>query len=271
MFPVKLGARFKSGVAKISLAVCAAGIGLIILGLVFESDSLPRIILQNLGGVFVVAATVNFLWEIWTRHAFLNETLKSINVSKNLYEAGITTYTTDFNRGYDWSSLLNKARRFDAFFSYANTLRNWYQVELEELSRRHGSHVRIVLPDPDDPVVRLELARRFHCQEQELADNISGAFHSLSDLKAIADEHEAIFEIFFLKAPLLYSYYRFDDESVVAFFKHRPGRGNIPTFGLHRGGTMFDYYCDEFDYLMEPENSTPSMNHRLGIAGSDDE
>jgi hypothetical protein len=53
----------------------------------------------------------------------------------------------------------------------------------------------------------------------------------------------------------VYSWYRFDQTAVVAFYKHGQERSNVPTFVVQQGGTVFDFMTKEFETLIGSKRS----------------
>jgi hypothetical protein len=62
----------------------------------------------------------------------------------------------------DWKEQFAKSERLDLFRSYGRTWKNIYTTEIQRFASRHGVRIRVIHPNPEDPVAMEELARRFN-------------------------------------------------------------------------------------------------------------
>lgn len=50
-----------------------------------------------------------------------------------------------------------------------------------------------------------------------------------------------------MKVTPLLSFYRFDNVAIVAVYRHRKGRAEVPTMVVTRGGSLYDFVRDELE------------------------
>jgi hypothetical protein len=187
---------------------------------------------------------------MWGRRAFLDEVLAKVSMSKELTFAGIAKVSDSFHDAdIDWNGLFSSTSRLDVFFSYGHTWRGTHSAKLRDLASKSGAKIRVVLPDPDNAMVVGELARRFSMTPERVRDYIVEAEEDFSALR----ERGAQVEIFFLPMAPLFTFYRFENEAVLAFHNHRLGRNPVPTFIVRRGGTLWSYLKEEFHGMIDTE------------------
>lgn len=238
----------------LTILVCSVGVLLLYLAgdeRSWESYKALQSVIRSLGSLLFVTATINLLWQLWAKRAFLDEVLAKVGIAKEIEFAGILKITDSFHDAVDWKSLFRTVSKLDIFFAYGRTWRNTHVRELQELAAREGARIRVVLPDPDDEQTIVELARRFAYQPQQLRDLIKEAEEYFRNLHTFRGPKGAQIEIRFLPAAPVFSFYRFDHIAIIALYSHRRGRGPaVPTFVCEDGGTLYDYIRKEFDAMV---------------------
>lgn len=214
-------------------------------------------IVRDIGAFLVATGPLEFVREISTKRAFAAEMLGYAKVAEDVRAAGLMAVTSDFQQGIDWGRLFKNVREVDIFFSYAGTWRHSRINELESLAARKGCQLRVVMPDPDDALMMADLARRFGYTEDGIKQRIND---SADDLKKIfapqAGRNKGCrFELWYLTTPIVFSFYRFDDDIVLALYKHRKGRGSVPAFIVEKGGTLYNFVKTEIDACFLGQNS----------------
>jgi hypothetical protein len=58
-------------------------------------------------------------------------------------------------------------------------------------------------------------------------------------------------KIWFLPAAPVFSFYCFDTIAILALLSHRRGLVEVPAFVCEKGGTLYDYIHQEFDFMIE--------------------
>jgi hypothetical protein len=210
-------------------------------------------LVKDFGSLLIASVTVAVLWETFAKRAFIDELLHKAQASvgeliartvlaKELQEAGLRAFTMDFSHRVDWLDLFKNARRVDLFFSYARSWMNMNNAQLEELARRDGARVRVVVPDPENARIVSELARRFEKAEEEIRTSIVATKDDL--IRVFVGQFEngprSDFSLYYANTAPQFAFYRFDSRCVVTMYKHRKGRGGVPVFEAEEGGR---YIC----------------------------
>jgi hypothetical protein len=224
-------------------------------------------LVRDCGSLLIVSVPVAVLWELYAKRAFIDELLSKARASVNdliartilareLQEAGLRAFTTDFAHQVNWLDLFRNARRVDLFFSYARSWMNINNAQLEELARREGARIRVVLPDPDNQELVSELARRFGKQTDEIRASILATrddFFRMFVTPFQDNRQGPDFSLFYASTAPQFTFYRFDSRSVLALYKHRQGRGGVPVFEAEEGGTIHLFIQQEMDAFIGDE------------------
>lgn len=235
----------------VSLVIVAIGIALLYLSArkEWKGNEVWQTVIQNLGGLMFVTATITFLWELFGKRAFLDEILAKAQISKEITFSGITKITNSFHHDLDWRSYFRTVSKLDIFFAYGRTWRHIYAQELQEVASREGARIRIVLPDPEDEQTVIELARRLNYEPEQLRRLIKEAETQFRELSSKHTKGAQI-KIWFLPAAPTFTFYRFDRIGILALYSHRRERAPVPTFVCEMGGTLYDYIRKEFDAMI---------------------
>jgi hypothetical protein len=155
-------------------------------------------------------------------------------------------------RGIYWDEFFRKANNLTIFFSYGNPWRD-YVEELRNLAARHNTHVQLMLPDPDDEKVMLELSRGFDETPEEVKHGIMKTEREFKDLFNVV-KGSAQFSIWHLSFAPVFSYYIFDEVVVLTLYKHRRGRVAIPAFVFEKGGQLYEFIKAEHEAIINEAN-----------------
>lgn len=206
-------------------------------------------VVRDLGSLLVSTVTLATLWELVAKRAFVAELMAQAKVAEEVQATGIITVTTDFQRGIDWQSLFKTVKNLDIFFSYGRTWRSTNVAELRNLAQRPKIEVRVVLPDPNNDELMKELGRRYRKQPDEVKASILEASDEFQNIFKNAN-----FSLWFLPESPMFSFYRFDHKIVLALSKHGTRGGDIPTFLVQEGGTIYKFVMEELKmFIQEPD------------------
>ncbi len=238
----------------VALVITIIGIGVLYISARedwWKNYKVWQTVLQNVGALLMVTVTLSLLWELYGKRSFLDEVLSKAHISKEITFAGITKITDSFHHyDIDWKTYFCTVNKLDIFFAYARTWRNTYTEELHKVAAREGVRIQIVLPDPEDKQVIVELARRFKYTEDEMERLIREAETYFRNLSKSAGANGAQIDIWFLPAAPLFTFYRFDRVGILALYTHRRELVSVPTFVCEMGGTLYDYIRKEFKAMI---------------------
>jgi len=208
--------------------------------------------IRELGGILVATVTVALLWELYAKRAFLEELMAAAHIGEDVRAARLLNITNNFMRGIHWDEFFRKANKLTIFFSYGNPWKD-YGEELHNLAARHNTQVQLMLPDPEDEKVIIELARRFGETPDEVKQGIKKTEREFRELFS-ASKGSIQFAIWYLSFAPVFSYYIFDDVVVLTLYKHRRGRVAIPAFVFEKGGKLYDFINEEHEAIINESN-----------------
>ncbi len=233
----------------VGVILVVVGTGLFLWGTALPQEhEFARELLKSIGGNVVFIGLVSFLWEIFSKRAFVEETLALANMTAQLKNAGIEQVTTEYLSELQWSEWLRAPQKVEFFFTYARTWCNVNSVCLGEIVRMRNRTVHVMLPDPGNPQIVSELARRFTSTPQEVENAIKETKAFFEKLGSRSGEGTVV-EIRFAPAPPLFSMYLLGDRAVFSLHSHQSRKGYVPTYVVKHGGLMFGYLEEEYSFL----------------------
>jgi hypothetical protein len=235
------------------LIVAAIGALLLVLSIAWPpitTHPALQAVLREFGALFVASVAVAVLWELSSRRALLAEMLAETKLVEEVETTGLSGVSAEWHGKIDWGGLFDSSDRFELLFAYGRTWRNTYRDALEKFASRKNVRATIVLPDPDDPRVVEELARRFSQTPEQLAQNVREAQQDFITVFNRAGDARRKLSIWFIPLAPVWSYYRFNGGAVFTLYKHKPGREEVPTFTVKKGGTLYTFFKKEYDALV---------------------
>jgi len=226
-----------------------------------ESPKIWQIFAQNIGVLLIVTVSITFLWEFLGKRAFLNEILAKTRMAEEVRLAGIIGFTDSFHNidmTY-WESLFRNASHLDIFFAYGHTWRSIHRQHLEEVVKKDNAQIRVVLPDPENEQVVLELARRFNYPPNKVKEFIREAEEDFRKLRQSTTDGGAKVNIWFLPATPQFTFYRFDNVAILALYTHCSERVPVPAFIVEQGGRLYDFIRKEFNAMIDPNNGLAQL------------
>lgn len=208
--------------------------------------------IRELGGILFATVTVALLWELYAKRAFLAEVMTAANIAEDVRAARLLNITNNFVRGIHWDEFFRRANNLTIFFSYGNPWRD-YGEELRNLAARHNTRVQLMLPDPNDEKVMIELSRRFDETPEEVKHGIVKTEREFKDLFDVV-KASTQFSIWYLSFAPVFSYYIFDEVVVLTLYKHRRERVAIPAFVFEKGGQLYDFIKAEHEAIIKESN-----------------
>lgn len=212
-------------------------------------------VVRELGGLLFASVAIALLWELGAKRAFLSELMAKAKLGEEVRAAGLVSVTNNFPHIVDWSKLFKRVHKLDIFFAYASTWRKNNAEELRSLAQRTDVRVRIIIPDPDDDLLMTDLGRRFGMNTDKVKEKVQEAANEFLEIftNQAGSVKGAKFELWYVSAPPVFSFYRFDHLIVFASYRHRIGRGSVPTFVIEQGGSLYEFVMDELQGFFDPE------------------
>lgn len=237
---------------QIATFVFVFGLVLLFVSALWEGEGPASVVatVRELGALFIVTGAVSILWDLRGRRVLTDEVLAAARLSTEVQDAGIRRIAKRYLR-VDWEMLLDSGQRVDLFFTYAQTWRATHATDLRQLVQRDGARLRVVLPDPDDTALVVQLAAKFRYEPEELRRRINGAKTDFENLKQQACKGAKV-ELRLTHEFPVYTYYRVDRTSVVVLYAQAPGRfPEVPTFEMEYGGSLYRFFDEQFEALWD--------------------
>lgn len=235
----------------VSILLSLAGSGLLFWGTALPMEKeFARELLKSVGSILVSIGVLAFLWELFTKRSFLEETLALANMAVELKNAGIERVSNKYLSELQWSEMLKTSHSLDFFFTYARTWCNVNSVSLGEAARLKGRTIRVLLPDPNNPQVIGELARRFNSATQDIENAIKETTSFFEKLGRRPGDGTVV-EVRYVAATPLFSIYLLGERGVFSLHSHRSKAGHVPTYVVKREGSIFRYLEEEFGFLWQ--------------------
>jgi len=235
----------------VSLLLTLTGSGLLFWGTAISAEhEFGRELLKSLGSIVVSIGALSFMWELFTKRSFLEETLALANMTVELKNAGIERVSNRYLNELQWGEMLKTSHSLDFFFAYARTWCNVNTVSLGEATRLKGRTVRVLLPDPNNSQVINELARRFNSAPEDVESAIKETKTFFERLGRRPGEGTVV-EIRYVAAAPLFSIYLLGDRAVFSLHSHQRKAGHVPTCVVKREGLIYRYLEEEFSYLWQ--------------------
>lgn len=235
---------------------------------------------RELSALLIVTVAVTLVWELAAKRAFVDELLskarkalsgviEETRVAEELRAAGLKVFTKDFWHGIDWLTLFKESHTVDLFFAHARGWVGAHTPQLQEMANRQGARIRVVLPNPENPEILQEMARRFGKTTKEVRNDILQTVEDLMNIfvepfKRNADLMPPSFSMYFCPTAPVFAFYRFDKIVVVTLYKHRSGRGGIPVFVAEKGGTVYDFIVQEMHGFIDANGTAALIYSQQG-------
>jgi hypothetical protein len=234
-----------------SLILMLVGLTLLYLSTKFEEWQWPirTTLTREFGAFCLVSFILGLWWDFIGRRSFADEILSKVGMSRDLELAGITTVAMDFRDSrIDWRSMFSTSTRLDIWMSYGSTWRNSHLSEIEQFLQVKGNLLQVAVPNPDDARMMDTLAERFSEDATALQGKVKQTIRDFQSLATGATGRGKV-KIYLASSVPLFTFYRFNNLAILAFYNHRKGRSPVPTLVCRKEGTLYQYIVEEFAHL----------------------
>jgi hypothetical protein len=224
--------------------------------LLYLSEGAFDAVVHDLGALLIATGALSVLWDLLGRRALTDEVLVAADLSGDVRAANLRKVAGRY-LAVPWEDYLARATEVDLFFAYASTWRATHDAALRALVGRKGARVRIVLPDLADEPLVMGLAAKFRYTPAQVRDRIAQAEEELSAIGAQASAGSTL-QIRRAREFPVYTYYRFGDVAVTVLYAQAAGRTDVPTLVYERGGSLYDFFTEQFDRLWKDASIRPA-------------
>ncbi len=219
----------------------------------FWSDhSALRTLMEQLGGLLIVAGLLSVLWELLGKRAFAREVLDDTRLATELEASGIKRVGMQFFEEAVWEECFKGVEKLDIFVAYAQTWRHINLPRLQAIAQRPNGRIRIYLADPDDQQTIETLSARFKSDPNDLRQKIEA---TKRDFEALRVANGASIEVFYWSGDRLFTFYRFDNKVILSMYRHTGRSPVLPTFVCESGGSLYQFVYDELRVIREASRS----------------
>lgn len=244
----------------VSIAMGAAGIVLILLAdlINWQNHLSIQTLLRDFGSLLIASVAVAVVWELFSKRSFYAEALSASKLVDEVTETGLIGASAKWHGNIDWQRLFRGTNTLQILFIYARTWRNTHRVDLIDFAMRENTKAVIVLPDPNNEILLTAIGQRVSKEAQELRSSILEAQNDFIEIFNRTGIARQKLEIWYLPFFPAYSYYRFGEKAIFTVYQHRKERIEVPTFVMESGGTLYEFFEQEFESIVSGE-------HPIGI------
>lgn len=239
----------------VSIVIGVVGVLLILLSDLVDWQGRLSIqtLLRDFGSLLIASVAVALVWELSSKRAFYAEALSASRLVDDVTETGLIGASAKWHGNIDWQRLFRSTNNLHILFIYARTWRNTHRVDLIEFATRANTKAVIVLPDPNNPILLSAIGQRITKDAQELKNSILEAQNDLIEIFNRSGNAREKLEIWYLPYVPMYSYYCFGEKAIFTVYQHQKERLEVPTFVVESGGTLYEFFAQEFKCIIGGE------------------
>ena len=242
------------------------GLGLIILSNFLKEKGVPEIwvsIVRDLASLFIGSTALSIVWEFYTKRSLIAEFLYSNTISHDIGKTGVTGITDRWNGVIDWPSELDQTNNIFVFFIYGSTWSKTNNSSITKFAQNPRNNATFVFPNPNNHLIMESLAFRLETPEdrptpEEMGEKINRSIQEIKAIFKMAPEKNL--QIVLADVIPVYSYYEMDNKVIIAFYKHKKSRDDVPHMVLNKSGTLFKYFSNDISEML---NSPLSNKHQI--------
>ncbi|MBU0717454.1 MAG: hypothetical protein KJ749_04325 [Planctomycetes bacterium] len=202
----------------------------------------------SLGSVLIAAVALIVIFDFWQKDSLFRELFRHARSAEQLLAARISGFSSTFQDNVPWEELFSKSTRLDLMIAYGATWRNTHTQRIKSFLAKQGVRLGVMLPDPDNDAILNELGRRFSMGGAEVRSKIEEAIAFFTEFRVSFPQKV---EIYLMGTCPTHTFYRFDNEAILALYPHHRGRTGVPTFVVERGGEIYEFIRAEWRGLAD--------------------
>jgi hypothetical protein len=207
-------------------------------------------LLRDFGSLLIASVAVAVVWELFSKRAFYAEALSASRLVDEIMETGLIGVSAKWHENIDWQRLFRSTNNLQILFIYGRTWRNTHRVDLVDFVMRPNTRAVIVWPDPNNEILLAAIGQRTSKEVQETRNSILEAQNDFIEIFNRAGHAKEKLEIWYLPYVPMYSYYRFGEKAIFTVYQHRKERIEVPTFTMESGGTLYEFFEEEFESIV---------------------
>ncbi len=213
-----------------------------------------KALLNGLGGILAVSVGIGTVLNLLGKRALMREIFETAGLSRDVETSGLRRIGMDYTTEPEWQEYFSATRKIDLFFAYGRTWRNLNLPRLEAVAAVKGAEINVYLPDLDDQLTCDVLATRFNMTSEALRGAVDEAREAYLGMRVKGGAKVSVYK---RPGDHTFSCYRFDTVAVLALYKHKKARGDVPTLVVNKGGTLYAFVEEELTAIHEQSSRVP--------------
>jgi hypothetical protein len=239
------------------------GLGLLWLANYLEGKNFLEIyvsITRDLASLAIGSMVLSFVWELYSKGAFMRELEYTNQISYDVGQAGLISVKEKWGNLIDWTKEFKETDNFFVFFIYGDTWVKSNYDALLDYAKRRGTKATFVFPQPKNTELMKMIGYRLANSEarptpSEIRKKIENSTKEILSIYKKVDNPTARLKIMYVNSLPVYSYYEMDTLAIVAFYKHKRRRDDVPHMKLSKSGTLFKYFSNDIHEMMKDKFS----------------
>jgi hypothetical protein len=240
------------------ISILFGAIGLVLLVLADMIDWGEKLSLQTLlrdiGSLLIASVAISIIWELFSKRSFYAEAIATTKLVDDINISGLTGVAISLYGDIDWRKMFNSTNEIKLLFMYGRTWRNFHEEDLINFAKRRNTKTIVVLPDPANVDLFISAAQRIGIKPSELASSVQIAQADFIRIFSKTGNENGKLEVWFIPFVPVYSYYGFGEKAFITIYQHRLERHAVPGFLVEKGGTLYEFFEQDFEAITNGEN-----------------
>ena len=206
-------------------------------------------VLPALAAVIGTSGVFSIIYETLIRREQTEYVLRALELRESLLRAGLEDTFEDY-LSYDFAASITSASRIDLFFLYGHTWIARFREELRAFTTRRKTHLRLVVPHPDNPFIDA-LAQHFGYTSEGVRNRICRAIEEC--IAPVAREQlgeKSVVQIFLHSSRPSYTSYRFDDDILFGPYLSGKEFTRSPMFEFSKPGVLYETFSLDLEKVI---------------------
>lgn len=227
---------------------------------------------SSLMGVGVLA----LIFEVSTHRSVMTEVLATVGLNEEVNASGVLAMPSSREKGrVGLAENLTESREVDLIYVSSRWLDN-NSSKLKARLKRGGARVRILLPNPDDDKLLIQLLTRFDHESLVLLQaDVRIAAHHAVELKTayppkyLGERLRSGVEVKWLNVVPTYALFRVGDRGVLEFYEMRKERAERPpTLVYQQAGSLAEFAALDFEALWASSETSDAKTRTSTVPAS---
>lgn len=185
------------------------------------------------------------------------EALREIARRGRRRRTGLRIERADFFEAFDFGPYFDNAKTLTTFFIHSRRWREDNTEDIRSFLRRKDTCLTAILPQPKDAVINNVFRRNFEDGPQIPSFVEDACCYYV----ALQKEFPGRVRLLFVQNYPTYSFYQFDELTIVAMYPTTARKKGVPTFLVKAGSAFAEFVKDDIDRMLQSAR-TPTRSER---------